>query len=244
MRAELNLPDLPEVPIQLGPLATTGSSIGPRGAPPLGLRVRDALSAYLPLLLMAGLALATWWLVKSTPPAPEQRPRSSNPGVPDYTMEQFALERFGADGRLLLRVQGERLRHFPDADRIEADRATIRAFAPDGRETLATAAQAVSSGDGRFVELSGGAQVLQAAQQLRINSEHLYLDTQEEIVKTDRTVELRLGDGHVVRAAGLHYSHATQRLELAGPLRATLLPGSRLLPGGAATSTNPGKSKP
>ena len=72
MAVELHLPDLPEVPLSLGPA-------GPPPAPvaralPWHLRLRDLLSAYLPLLLMALLALSTWWLVKNTPTLAPCRP--------------------------------------------------------------------------------------------------------------------------------------------------------------------------
>jgi len=122
---ELHLPDLPEVPISLGPAATRR----PRPRLPWHLRLREGFSSYLPLLVMALLVLASWWLVKNSPrsagPA-EERPVSSEP---DYTMEQFALERFDAQGRLKLRIEGARLKHFPATDRIEIEDAQIRAIA-------------------------------------------------------------------------------------------------------------------
>src|SRR3954451_24775169 len=102
MSVELHLPDLPEVPIVLG--APPPAPAGPQLRPAWPLRVRDALSAYLPLLLMALLALATWWLVKTTPTAPVLPDEVPLRHDPDYTMSQFALERFDAAGRLKVRV--------------------------------------------------------------------------------------------------------------------------------------------
>ena len=60
---ELNLPDLPEVPIRLGPAGPMGpldpaSGVDPGPKEPRGRweRVREALATYSPLLLMALLA--------------------------------------------------------------------------------------------------------------------------------------------------------------------------------------------
>src|SRR4051812_39921886 len=38
-----------------------------RSRAPWHIRLFDTISAYLPLLLMAALAMGTWWLVKNTP---------------------------------------------------------------------------------------------------------------------------------------------------------------------------------
>jgi hypothetical protein len=62
-------------------------------------------------------------------------------------------------GRLKLRIEGARLRHFPASDRIEIDAAQIRAIAADGRVTLASAQRAVGTGDGSELQLLGGAEV-------------------------------------------------------------------------------------
>jgi lipopolysaccharide export system protein LptC len=222
MSVELHLPDLPEVAISLGP-ARSGP---PRVRAPWHLRLRDALSAYLPLLLMALLALATWWLVKNSPrplgPA-DERPVSADP---DYTMTKFAVERFDATGRLKLRIEGARMRHFPATDRIEIDTATIRAIAPDGRITLAQARRALGQGDGSELQLLGGAEVTSedaAGQSLLMRSEFLHAYLIAERVQTHLPVLVQHGATEM-QAAGLDYDRRTARLDLKGPLRAVLAP--------------------
>jgi len=221
MSVELHLPDLPEVPISLG--ATPGAA---RAARPWPLRVRDALSAYLPLLLMALLALATWWLVKNSPRPPEvaaERPLSLDP---DYTMTTFSIDRFDAAGRLKLRIEGERMRHFPATDRIEIDDVQIRSIAPDGRETKARAARALGNGDGSEMQLLGGAEVTSedaAGDALVMRGEFLHAFLVTERVKSHLPVLVRTA-GAEMRAAGMEYDHATRRLDLTGPMRAVMTP--------------------
>ncbi len=232
MSVELHLPDLPEVPISLGP----APGAAPHAPTPWHLLLRDALSSYLPLLLMAALALATWWLVKNSPqPARVQPPRSVT-SEPDYTMRQFAIERFDAGGRLKLRIEGAQLRHFPDSDRIEIESATIRAYAPDGRVTLATARRALGNGDGSEIQLLGGAEV--TAQDaggvpLVMRGEFLHAFLVTERIRSHLPVLVRQG-GSELRAAGLEYDHTTRRLDLKGPLRAVLTPRAPPRPAAAA----------
>lgn len=221
MSVELHLPDLPEVPISIGP--APGRVRAPR---PWPLRLRDALSTYLPLLLMGLLALATWWLVKQSPPAPAgdgERPPST---APDYTMTDFSLDHFDAAGRLAMRIEGERLRHYPATDRIEIDGPRIRAIAPDGRETLAHAERALAAGDGSEVQLLGGAEVRSTDRRgapLLMQGEFLHALLVLEQVRSHLPVLVR-ASGSELHAAGLDYDHAAGRLELKGPLRATLPP--------------------
>jgi len=222
MSVELHLPDLPEIPISLGPPAAGRAA----QRVPWGVRLREALSAYLPLLLMSALALATWWLVAHTPvPAPtaaDLPPRTE----PDYQMRDFALERFDADGRLALRIEGVRMRHYPATDRVEIDRPQIRAIAPDGRVTLASAARALGNGDGSELQLSGGAEVTSTTADgmpLRMTSEFLHVFIVLERVRTSLPVTVRIGSSRIA-AAGLFYDHAQRRLDLTGPLRAVLEP--------------------
>ena len=222
---ELHLPDLPEVPLSLGPVVAPAGT-EPRRAMPWHLRLRETLSAYLPILLMAALALATWWLVKNSPKPPgEVAPRAVS-AEPDYTMSAFALERFAPDGRLVLRIQGAQMRHYPATDRIEIDGALIQAWSPAGRLTRASAARAVGTGDGSELQLLGGAEVVgedAAGVPLLMRSEFLHAFFIDERVESDRPVLVRHGATEL-RAAGLLYAHASQRLELKGPLKVTLTP--------------------
>ncbi len=222
MSVELHLPDLPEVPISLGPAPGR-----PRARVPWHLRLRDAVSSYLPLLLMTLLALFTWWLVKNTPSA--ARPTEAPPvrSTPDYTMSRFALERFDATGRLKVRVEGERLRHFPDNDRIEIESVTIRALAPDGRVTLARAQRALANGDASEVQLIGGAEVVSQPKDggtpLTMNGEFLHAFLVTERVRSHLPVRVRQGATEL-QAGGLSYDHGERRLELLGPIRAVFPP--------------------
>ena len=226
MSAELQLPDLPPLPLSLGLAAAAPE----RAAMPWHLRALALLSAYLPLLLMSALALATWWLVKNSPHAPPAEEARAVSTAPDYTMSGFSMERFDAQGHLKLRIEGVQMRHFPSTDRIEVDSAIIRAVAPDGRVTLAHARQAIGTGDGSELQLLGGAEVTSeraGAATLVMRSEFLHAFLVSERVISDREVQVQLGDTQLNAKGGLDYEHAAGRLELKGPLRAVMAPAVR-----------------
>lgn len=234
MAVELHLPDLPEVPLSLGPTPGPPTPGGPntRRGRPWHLRLRDALSTYLPLLLMALLALGTWWLVKNTPTTPAPTAATEVRRDPDYTMTQFAIERFDRNGQLRVRIDGDRLQHFPDTDRYEIDQARIRSRSPDGQVTLAVAQRALANGDISEVQLVGGAQVTNRGPDgstLEIRSEFLHAFLVTERVQTHLPVQVNDGVNDL-RAGGLAYDHGRRLLELKGHVRALLAPGGKAQP--------------
>lgn len=218
---ELHLPDLPEVEVSLR--APPRAQPRARG---LRVRARELLGTYLPLLLMALLALGTWWLVKHTP-----RPVAGGDSAPlrhdpDYEMHDFAITRFATDGRAKVRIEGARLRHFPDTDRIEIESARLQAHAPDGRVTRAHAARALANGDGSEWQLSGGARVVAQAPNgppLQVDSEFLHVFVTTERIRSHLPVVVRQGSDEI-RAGGIDADNLAQQLQLAPPVRAILAP--------------------
>jgi lipopolysaccharide export system protein LptC len=251
-RPELHLPDLPEVTVQLPlpelhPADPLHAGQPPRAPLPWGYRLRQALSSYLPLLLMALLAASTWWLVRNTPQAPGDRAEAPPRQEPDYTMTGFAITRFAPDGRVVLRIAGEAMRHYPATDRLEIEGVRIHAIAPDGRTTDATAQRALANGDGSEVQLLGGAQVvsqLEGTEVLEMQGEFLHAFLRFERLRSHLPVRVRHG-GTETRAGGLEYDHLKQQLTLNGPVRATLMPGVRARPAKPpAASTAPTTKSP
>ena len=225
---ELNLPDLPEVPIRLGtpPEPPLPGQPARRIRPPWRVRLRDALTAYLPLLLMVLLALGTWWLVKNSPqPVAAEGPRLAT-GEPDYTLRGFHLQRFGPDGDLQLTLEGRQLHHYPDSDRIEIDEVRLLADSPQAPGSVATARRALANSKATEVQLRGGAQYRGRTPEglaVEIDSEYLLIESVRQRVSTDQTVQLLVG-AHRVRAGGLLWDHRSRVLELKPPIRSVLQP--------------------
>ena len=237
----LHLPGLPEVSVQIGGIAPDSTldpiaevATAPRAAPALGFRLRQALSSYLPLGLMALLALSTGWLVKHTPQTPPPAAAGAVRQDPDYTMTGFSIVRFGPDGREVLRIAGDVLRHYPATDQLDIEGVRIHATAPDGRVTDATARRALANGDGSEVQLLGGARVvsqIDGSDALEMRGEFLHAFLRFERLRSHLPVQVRRG-GTETRAGGLDYNHLDRQLQFLGPVRTTVLPGPR--PGSTA----------
>lgn len=194
---------------------------------PLHWRLLQFLSAYLPLLLMALLALGTWWLVKNTPILGELMAERPPRHEPDYEMRVFSLQRFTAEGPLRAQLEGEALRHYPDTDTLEIDNVRLVAVGPDGRVTRATARRAVTNGAATEVQLQGAAEIVREAgpgnEPIVFRSEflHAFLDT--ERVRTHLPVTLTQG-GTEVTADSMDYSHLDRLIQFGGRMRASFLP--------------------
>lgn len=186
-------------------------------------RLQQLISAYLPLLLMALLASGTWWLVKNTPLAEDAKNRPAPRHVPDYLMQNFEIQRIGADGRLKLLISGGSLRHYPDTDTVEIDDARIRAMAPDGGIALIEARRALSNADGSDLQLSGGVLLRRlppnaadgAAALLEVRGEFIQVLANAEVIRSNLPVTVRQG-GTTLQAQAFEYRHLSGQLDLKG----------------------------
>ena len=194
----------------------------------------DRFLLYLPLGVMALLALGTYWLVRSTPQAdtPVQQAKPSN--APDYTMEDFSVKTFDAKGRLRSEVVGESMRHFPDTRFSEIDGIRIRSIDSEGRVTTASAKRGLSNEDGSEVQLFGNATVVREAQKrgkgesvprMEYRSEflHAFLDTEQ--VKSHMPVELTRGNDRF-SADRMEFDNVQGIAILQGRVKGTLVPDS------------------
>jgi lipopolysaccharide export system protein LptC len=192
----------------------------------------ERVTVYVPIILMAVMALGTYWLARNTPTlgAPDTpRPATHDP---DYFMRGFSVKTYDANGRLKSEVYGREARHLPDTDTVEIVQPRIRSFNPNGQLTVATARRALSNGDGSEVQLFGDAVVTREAStdargqpqpslQFRGDFLHVFVDT--ERVKSNKPVELTRGADRFT-ADNLDYDNLDRLLELRGRVHGVLSP--------------------
>lgn len=195
-----------------------------RPAQPWSARVIETVSAYLPVLLMGLLALGSWWLVKSTPPAVGPRPAAPPRHEADYTMHEFSVQRFTPEGRLRAQIEGETLRHFPDTETMEVERPRVVGYSPDGSVTLATAQRAISNSDASEVQLIGDARVTRSAtaadEGLSFRGEFLHAFLKTEQLRSHLPVTVNRGNT-VIRADTFSYDHLQRTVSMQGHVRAS-----------------------
>jgi len=190
----------------------------------------ERVSMYLPLILMALLALGTYWLVRNAPMLglPEAAPPVRH--EPDYFMRGFSIKTFDAVGRLKSEILGVEARHYPDTDTIEIDKVRIHSVNPEGRVTVATAERGLSNADGSEVQLFGNAIVTRQAAvdptgqrlpQLEFRGEFLHAFANVERVTSNMPVTLTR-DNDRFTADAMDYDNLDRLMELTGRVRGEL----------------------
>jgi lipopolysaccharide export system protein LptC len=194
---------------------------------PWHLRLLRTVTAYMPLVVMALLALFTWWLVRNSPVADEPRGPKAVRSEPDYIMGSFTLQRYSPDGDLSVQIQGAQLRHYPDTDLLEIDGVQLVATTADGAVTRATANKASATGDGNEVKLEGGARVVQEgvdqALPMEIEGEYLQALLKTKQVRSHLPVRLRQGTSEL-RVARVEVDNAKRVAVFGGPIRVQIQP--------------------
>lgn len=207
-------------PLPLPPLSL------PRPALPRRGRWREAALGQLPLVLMALLAGATWWLVQKTPVPASEAVTGPPRHEPDYLMRGFSVQHYTGTGPARGVIEGDVVRHYPDTGSLEIEGVRLQWRDDVGHRLRATAARAETDAQGREVRLAGGASVVREARPdepgpLEFRGEELVFDRVRDQVRSDRPVILRQG-ASVIEARALVYDHADGRLELRGAVHGRL----------------------
>lgn len=193
----------------------------------------DRLTLYLPVLLMGALAMASYWLVRSTPSQSAAAAAAVVQHQPDYFMREFAVKTFDVQGQLKSEVKGRETRHYPDTDTLEIDQVVIRSFDEQGHLTTATARQALTNGDASEVTLIGDARVLRAATvspagklqpAMSFQGEQLHAFVNTEQVSSDQPVVLTRGKDQFT-ADSMDYDNQQQVIQMQGRVKGVLFPG-------------------
>ena len=196
------------------------------------LRAWDRLAIYLPVALMALLALGTYWLVQSSPKAGAPAVESAVRHEPDYFMRNFSVRTFVETGRLKSEVFGSAARHFPDSDVTEIDQVRIRAFDDQDQLTTATAKRALTNSDASEVELFGNAWVVREAvvdkgvetsPRMEFRGEYLHAFMDTERVESNQPVEILRGKD-VFSADSMEYDNLQQVMVMRGRVKGRLVP--------------------
>lgn len=208
------------------------------------LKLWEWASIYLPLVLMAAIALGTYWLQRNAPPSSSPVAAKAAGHEVSYFMRKFTVKSFNEKGQLKSEVTGLEARHYADTDTLEIDQARIRSLSDKGRLVVSTANRALSNSDVSEVQLSGNARVVreaaqgangQAVPRLEFQGEFLHAFVNEERVTSNKPVVLIRG-GDKFTAETFAYDSLSGVADLKGRVKAQLMPGN------AGVSAAPAKS--
>lgn len=188
-------------------------------------------SRLLPLLALALLAAATFWLehiTRSDEPRADARLRHD----PDFIIDNFSIRRYDIHGQLQHTLSARQMRHFPDDDSSEVDQPSIIYQARTPTLEL-TARQALISADGEEVHLKQEVLLVREASfqrpALHAMTEELRVYPESETAHTDLPVTIINGD-NTLYGKGMDADNKQQTYRLNGPAHATLQARSRTRP--------------
>lgn len=208
--------------------------------------VVERLSLYMPVVLMALLALGSYWLLRATPPTPSPEPERMVDHQPTDVMRGFAVRTYGPDGHLRSEVLGQEARRFADDSSMEMDQARIRSFSDTGVLTTAEGDRVWTDANHRQYVLTGNAVVVRHAgpaakptrllkqpdslqlphpaaplERLEFRGDHLQVFTDERRVVSEQPVLLIRGN-HRITAQRLDWADTERVALLTGRVRALL----------------------
>ena len=190
-------------------------------------RLLDALSLYLPLIVVAMLASGSWWLVRSIPALTSPEANKPVRQEPDYRLSDFSVKSFNATGQMTREITGKKAQHFPATENLQIEEIRIFAQNDNGSRMSAQALQGVASDDGTQVTLVGQAQTIQHAQenrpQIELRGERLVALPDEDRVLSDDLVHITRGRD-VFTANTMNFNSNTGEYVLQGRVRGTLMP--------------------
>ena len=137
---------------------------------------------------------------------------------PDYIVENFSFVRMTENGQPRYVVSGKRLEHIPLGDVSNVEKPVVQGTTPGRpRITMHADSARIFHAEDR-VDLLGNVDVQRPAtpdtEALRVRTEALTVLPDEEIIKTDKPIDMQLGEA-TVRGTGMVANNATQQVHLA-----------------------------
>ncbi|MGZ5198753.1 MAG: LPS export ABC transporter periplasmic protein LptC [Telluria sp.] len=137
---------------------------------------------------------------------------------PDYIIDNFSFVRMGKNGQPSYVVSGDRLTHRPIEDISYVDKPVVQGMTTEHPRMTMHADRARILHEQDQVELIGNVDVERpgtaTVKPLSIKTEELTVLPDEEIMKTEKPVEMKLGAA-TVRGTGMVANNATQKVHLA-----------------------------
>ena len=182
---------------------------------------------FLPMLLMAVLTLGTYWMVQMNEPNLDTEKQKRH--VPDYIMDGIVVTTLGPEGNTKFRVVGQKLVHYEDDASSEIDWPIARRFHETKPAITVKSDKGFLDGDMTVLDLVGNASLTrpaQAASATQAGSARLFMSSSkftvlmnEDIVKTNRPVNLEQGLSIMTSQEGAIFDNVHQKLTMIGQVK-------------------------
>lgn len=186
----------------------------------------DRITAALPLVLVAMLAVFTFWLDRLAQPA-ATGPSGANRHDPDYMVEGLTAMRMNQSGATAYTLSAKKMVHYPDDDTTLLTTPRLVSLEPGKAPITITARQALVSSKGDNVYFQDDVHVTRAAfgdsSEMQMLTSYLHVIPDDRIAQTDRPVTIT-DAATTVTASGLELNSETRVLKLRGRVHGTYDP--------------------
>ena len=186
--------------------------------------MRDRITAFIAIVLLASLAGVSYWYSQTTRLKKISSPVSRE--GPDFVVNGVTLTQFDETGRATNRLHAAELMHFAADDHAELAQPRLISLRPNQPQLEARAKSANVEAGGERVLLSGDVVVTRAPG--RDGSPPMQLRTQQltaipdlDRYSTDVAAEIDNGDS-VVRSVGMDYDNVQRVIKFRSQVRGTL----------------------
>lgn len=187
----------------------------------IGSGTQHSRSYWLPLVILAGLVLATGWLGQLAR-APQTRGEAGMGHDPDYFVEDFSAMAYDAGGLPRYRLNAVRMTHYMDDDTTEL---IAPRFVREGgamARVVVRSLRGLVSPDGESVYFLGDVRMLHErpadGAPMELSSEYLRVIPDRDLIRTDKPVRLSDG-GNVLQGAAMVADGREGTLELKGRVK-------------------------
>ncbi|WP_151449191.1 LPS export ABC transporter periplasmic protein LptC [Lacisediminimonas profundi] len=176
------------------------------------------------LVLTTVLVLVSFWVLEVMRRSAEDSGPQAKRIDPDYFVETFTFLRLSQAGGARYSISGKRLEHNPVDDTHHIQLPEVNSFSDERPPVKSTAQRGIVTADNSKVHLYDDVHVDRPAsgqsRHFHLNSDYLLVLVDEDIVRTDKPVEITLGKS-VLRGTGMVANNATRQLQLGNAVQAT-----------------------
>lgn len=185
-------------------------------------RLFDRLAATASMLILIGLGMASYYFAQQAERQNQKAQPQADRADPDYFVERMALMRADATGAPSVRIEAQRMLHYPQDQQIAFT--APRIITLDDQHPLLTvqAERGKAADNGDEAQLLDNVQVLRAATErepaLRVNTQAVTIDLVDKIIHTDQPVDVQAGDNRL-NGVGLEIREQSRQLDLHARVR-------------------------
>jgi lipopolysaccharide export system protein LptC len=191
----------------------------------------------MPLILMGGLTLATFWMVQKNQPAEKSMLERVRLHEPDYIITDGALSALNEMGSTKYRVLGKKVTHYDDDASIDIELPRMRLFQPYKAPITVKADTGHLDGDLTILDLFGNASIFRPAQsasasepaspRMLAKSSYYKVLINDDIIETDKPITLEQGMSIMQSTDGGIFNNIEQSMTLSGQVKGRIERGPR-----------------